>query len=178
MTSSPACIGDTAAATLIRHHTPGAVAVKERPRKKSKSNNGTKHKKRPPISDTNLETQVNQVRDASGGGNIVDSSLRLTLDTNNKNEDDSNEEVQEVTKYFTMPVSYGKSSPWWEGFELFVPVKHPILEQEHVMCKECSTFKNNPDAGIVKIGLSQSTSNLRSHKKLITPLNTRQSINV
>ena len=67
------------------------------------------------------------MRDSSGGGNIVDSLLRLTLDTNNNNEDDANKEVQEVTKYFTVPVSYGKSSPWWEGFELFVPVKHPIL---------------------------------------------------
>jgi hypothetical protein len=33
------------------------------------------------------------------------------------------------------------------------------------MCLECSTFRNNPDAGIVKIGISQLTSNLRSHKK-------------
>jgi hypothetical protein len=147
--------------------TPRAVAVEERPCKKSKSNNGTKHKKRPPISDTDLEKQVNQVRDASGGGNIVDSSLRLTqlLDTNNDNEDDANEEVKEGTKYFTMPVPCRKSSPWWEGFELFIPVKHPTLYNEHVLCKECSTFKNNPDAGIVKVGLSQSTSNLRSHKK-------------
>jgi hypothetical protein len=44
-------------------------------------------------------------------------------------------------------------------------VKHPTLYNEHVLCKECSTFKNNPDAGIIKVGLSQSTSNLRSHKK-------------
>ncbi len=57
------------------------------------------------------------------------------------------------------------SSPWWEGFELFIPVKHPNLFEEHVMCLECSTFRNNPDAGIVKIGISQLTSNLRSHKK-------------
>jgi hypothetical protein len=40
-----------------------------------------------------------------------------------------------------------------------------MLYKEHVLCKECSTFCNNPDAGIVKIGVSQSTSNLRSHKK-------------
>jgi hypothetical protein len=128
--------------------TPRAVAVEERPHKKSKSNNGTKHKKRPPISDTNLKKQVNQVRDTSGGGNIVDSSLRLTqlLDTNNNNEDDANKEVKEGTKYFTMPVPCGKSFPWWEGFELFIPVKHPTLYNEHVLCKEWSTFKNNPDA--------------------------------
>ncbi len=107
------------------------------------------------------------MRDASGGGNIVDSSLRLTqlLDTDNDNKDDANEEVKEGTKYFTMPVPCGKSSPWWEGFELFIPVKHPMLYKDHVLCKECSTFKNNPDAGIVKVGVSQSTSNLRSHKK-------------
>ena len=62
------------------------------------------------------------MRDISGGGNIVDSSLRLThlLDTNNDNEDDANKEVKEVTKYCTMPVWCGKSSPWWEGFELFI----------------------------------------------------------
>jgi hypothetical protein len=44
-------------------------------------------------------------------------------------------------------------------------VKHPTLYMDHVLCKECSTFKNNPDAGIVKIGVSQSTSNLRAHKR-------------
>ena len=104
-----------AAATLVRHPTPWAVAVEVRPRKRSKSNNGTKHKKRPPISETDLEKQVNLVRDASGGGNIVDSLLRLTqtqlLDTNNNNEDDANEEVKERTKYFTFPVPCGRSSP-------------------------------------------------------------------
>ena len=114
---------------------------------------------------------MNHVRDISGGRNIVDSSLRNIVDsnivdsssrlTNNDNEDDDNEEV----KYITLPVSYGKSSPWWVGFELFNPVKHPTLCKEHVMCKECSTFKNNQDAGIIKVGISQSTSNLRSHKK-------------
>ncbi len=40
-----------------------------------------------------------------------------------------------------------------------------MLYKEHVLCKECSTFYNNPDAGIVKIGLCQSTSNLWSHKR-------------
>jgi uracil phosphoribosyltransferase len=105
---------------------------------------------------------VNQGRDSCGGGNIVDSSSRLTT---NDNEDDDNEEVEERTKYITLPVSCGKNSPWWVGFELFNPVKHPTLYKAHVMCKECSTFKNNPNAGIIKIGTSQSTSNLRSHKK-------------
>ena len=81
------------------------------------------------------------------------------------NEDDDNKEVEEGTKYITLPVSCGKNSPWWVGFELFNPVKHPTLYKAHVLCKECSTIKNNPDAGIIKIGISQSTSNLRSHKK-------------
>ena len=108
------------------------------------------------------------MRDESRGGNIVDSSLRHTqtqLDTNNDNEDDADGVVEKRTKYFTFPVPPGRSSPWWKGFELFIPVKHPNLYEEHVMCKECSTFKNNPDAGIVKIGVSQSTSNLKSHIK-------------
>ena len=56
-----------------------------------------------------------------------------------------------------MPVSHGKSSPWWEGFELFIPMKHPTLFKEHVLCKGCSQ--------IVKVGESQSTSYLWSHKK-------------
>ena len=64
-----------------------------------------------------------------------------------------------------MIVTYKKSSPWWEGFELFIPVKHPTLYKEYVMCKECSTFCKNPDAGIVKVGVSQSTSNLWAHKR-------------
>jgi hypothetical protein len=161
--SSPARI-DTATAASART---GNIF---RPPKKSKSNNGSKKKKRPPISDSNLEKQVNQVRDISGGGNIVDSSLRNIVDsslslTTNDNEDDDNEEVNEGTKYITLPINCGKNSPWWVGFELFNPVKHPTLYKAHVMCKECSTFKNNPDAGIIKIGISQSTSNLRSHKK-------------
>ena len=109
----------------------------------------------------NSLTSSDVARDISGGGNIVDSSLRLTT---NDNEDDDNKEVKEGTKYITLPVSCGKNSPWWVGFELFDPVKHPTLYKAHVMCKECSTFMNNPDAGIIKIGTSQSTSNLRSHK--------------
>jgi hypothetical protein len=64
-----------------------------------------------------------------------------------------------------MNVTYKKSSPWWEGFELFIPKKHLTLYKEYVLCKECSTFHKNPDAGIVKVGVSQSTSNLRAHKQ-------------
>jgi hypothetical protein len=44
-------------------------------------------------------------------------------------------------------------------------VKHPTLYKEYVLYKECSTFRKNPDAGIVKVGVSQSTSNLRAHKR-------------
>lgn len=159
----------TAASARIGNSLTSDIA---RPPKKSKRNNGSKKKKSPPISDSDLEKRVNQLRDISGGGNIndsllrniVDSSLRLTT-TNDNEEDDDNKEVEGGTKYITMPVSCGKKSPWWVGFELFNPVKHPTLYKQHVMCKECSTFKNNPDAGIIKVGLSQSTSNLRSHKK-------------
>jgi hypothetical protein len=53
-----------------------------RPPKKSKSNNGSRKKKRPAISDIDLEKQVNHVRDISGGRNIVDSSLRNIVDSN------------------------------------------------------------------------------------------------
>jgi hypothetical protein len=56
-----------------------------------------------------------------------------------------------------------KKTPWWEGFELFISVKHPTLYKKYVLCKECSTFRKNPDAGIVKVGVSQSTSNLWAH---------------
>jgi hypothetical protein len=68
-----------------------AVALEGRPHKKSKSNNckpmkQKKQLKRPPISDTDLEKQVNQVRDVGGGENIIDSSFKLTqlLDTDNE----------------------------------------------------------------------------------------------
>lgn len=55
-----------------------------RPPTKSKSNNGLKKKKRPLISDSDLEKQVNQMRSISGGGNIVDSSLLLTTKRSRK----------------------------------------------------------------------------------------------
>jgi hypothetical protein len=44
-------------------------------------------------------------------------------------------------------------------------VKHPTLYKEYALCKECSTFHKNPDAGIIKVGVSRSTSNLRAHKR-------------
>jgi hypothetical protein len=64
-----------------------------------------------------------------------------------------------------MNVTHKKSSPWWEGFELFIPVKHPTLYKEYVLCKGCSTFRKNSDARIVKVGVSQSTIYLWSHKR-------------
>jgi hypothetical protein len=115
----------------------------------------------PVISDANLEKQVNRVRDGSLQ-NVVDSTLQATQAPDF---DGANKVIKEVTKYFTMPITCTKSSLWWEGFKLFVPVTHPTLYKEHVMCKECSNFCNNPDAGIVKVGVNQSTSNLRAHKR-------------
>ena len=37
------------------------------------------------------------------------------------------------------------------------------------MCKKCSNLSNNTDAGIVKVGLNQSTSNLCSHTRHCHP---------
>ena len=64
-----------------------------------------------------------------------------------------------------MDVMSKRSSPWWEGFVQFIPIKHPTLYKEYVLCKECSTFHKKSNKGIVKVGMSQSTSNLRAHKK-------------
>jgi hypothetical protein len=104
------------------------------------------------------------VRDASLQ-NVVDSSLQATQAPDLSSNDSSNEDGIEVTKYFTMNVTSKRSSPWWEGFEKFIPSKHPTLYKEYVLCKECSTFNKNSDKGIVKVGWSQSTSNLRAHKR-------------
>ncbi len=84
------------------------------------------------------------------------------LDHEDKEEDD--DKMLKVTKYFTMSVSGKKQSLWWEGFELFVPSQHPNLYSEHVMCLACSKSCSHTLA-IVKIGSSQSTSNLWAHKK-------------
>jgi hypothetical protein len=64
-----------------------------------------KKQKHTPISDTDLEKQVNQVRYVSGAENIVDSSLQATQLMDVDNEDGANKEIKEVNKYFTMPVS-------------------------------------------------------------------------
>ncbi len=49
-----------------------------------------------------------------------------------------------------------------------IPSKHPKLFTEYVLCLSC--FKSaNPEYGLVKIGICQSTSNLRAHKKFHHP---------
>ena len=119
------------------------------------------------------------MRDASLQ-NVVDLSLQATQAPDLSSNDNSDEDVIEVTKYFTMDVTLKRSSPWWEGFEQFIPSKHPTLYKECVLCKECSTFHKNSDKGIVKVGWSQSTSNLRAHKRHHHPAlpNTRPLLNV
>ena len=120
--------------------------------------------KRPAISDIELEKQLNRVRNASLQ-NVVDSSLQATQAPDLSSNYSSGKDVVEVMKYFTMDVSLKRSSPWWEGFEKFIPSKHPTLYKEYVLWKECSTLHKNSDKGIVKVGWSQSTSNLRAHKR-------------
>jgi hypothetical protein len=68
-------------------------------------------------------------------------------------------ETKSVTKYFTMPVLGKKSSVWWEGFAQLMPSKHSKLFTEYALCLSCSK-SSNPDLGLVKIGICQSTSNL------------------
>ena len=103
-------------------------AIKERNPKKRKSNDGwkrpaisKKQQKHPVISDTDLERQLDRVRDVSLQ-NAVDSSLQATA-TQAPDEDsnDGANEVTNVTKYFTMNVTVKKVSAWWEGFDLFIP---------------------------------------------------------
>ncbi len=108
---------------------------------------------------------MNRVRDVSLQ-NVVDSSLQATQAPDLGSNDGSDEDVIEATKYFTMNVNLKRSSPWWEGFEQFIPIKHPTLYKEYVLCKKCSiNFPQDPRKGIVKVGWSQSTSNLRAHKR-------------
>ncbi len=109
-------------------------AIEERTFLKCKSNDGddqqnkqkkqrkhpaisNKQQKHPAISDTNLEKQVNWVRDVSLQ-NVVDSSLQATQSLDFDNNDGTTEVINEVTKYFTMNVTYKKSSQWWEEFVL------------------------------------------------------------
>jgi hypothetical protein len=158
---------------------PPPPAARSNHKKRKKSNDGDDQqskqkkqrklpaisKKRPAISDVVLEKQLNRVRNASLQDNVVDSSLQATQAPDLGSNDCSDEDVIEVTNYFTMDVISKRSSPWWEGFVQFIPIKHPTLYKEYVLCKECSTFHKKSNKGIVKVGMSQSTSNLRAHKK-------------
>ncbi len=105
-----------------------------------------KKKQRCDISDANLDAQLKQVSTI----NANDSLLHAATKEN---------ETKKVTKYFTMLVLGKKSSIWWEGFAQFIPSKHPKLFAEYVMCLSCSKLAN-PESGLVKIGICQSTSNL------------------
>lgn len=125
-------------------------------KKKKHTATSKSHQKRPAISDADLEKQVNRARHCSLQ-NVVDLSLQ---DTQAPDSDGDDEAIKDVTTYFTMPISCSKQSLWWEGFDLFVPTKHPGLYKEYVMCKKCPTPAKSTDAGIVKVGVNQSTSNL------------------
>jgi len=102
------------------------------------------------------------VRNASLQNNVVELSLQATQAPDSDGDDEA---IKDVTTYFTMPITCSKQSLWWEGFELFVPTKHPGLYKEYVMCKKCPNPSKSTDAGIVKVGVFQSTSNLRSHTR-------------
>ena len=121
-----------------------------------------KKKKRCDISDTDLDAQLKQVSPQNANDSLLhadDSLLHAATEDN---------ETKRVTKYFTMPVLGKKSSIWWEGFVQLMPSKHPKLFTEYVVCLACSK-SSNPDLGLVKIGICQSTSNLRAHKKYNHP---------
>ena len=76
--------------------------------------------------------------------------------------------LPKVTKYFTIPVLGKTAFVWWEGLAQLMPSKQPKLFIEYAMCLLCSKL-SNPDLGLVKIGISQSTSNLWAHKKFNHP---------
>jgi hypothetical protein len=115
-------------------------------------------RQRPEIFDANLAIQLEKVPALNANDSLLQSTQMTDL-----NHDDNVETIK-VSKYFTMSVSGKRQSLWWDGFELFVPSKHPNLYSEHVMCLACSK-SCSPTLAIVKIGVSQSTSNLRAHKK-------------
>jgi hypothetical protein len=114
-----------------------------------------KKKQRSDISDADLDAQLKQVSTF----NANDSLLHAATEDN---------ESKKAIKYFSMPVLGNKSSKWWEGFEQLVPSKHPKLFTEYVLCVSCLKSAN-PESGLVKIGICQSTSNLRAHKKFNHP---------
>ncbi len=121
-----------------------------------------KKKKCCDISDANLDAQLKQVSTKNANDSLLhadDSLLHAATEDN---------ETKRVTKYFTMPVLGKKSSVWWEGFAQLMPSKHLKLFTEYAVCLACSK-SSNPDLGLVKIGICQSTSNLRAHKKFNHP---------
>ena len=105
-----------------------------------------KKKQRSDISDADLDAQLKQVSTFNANDSLLHAA----------NEDN---ESKKAIKYFSMPVLGNKSSKWWEGFEQLVPSKHPKLFTEYVLCVSCLKSAN-PESGLVKIGISQSTSNL------------------
>jgi hypothetical protein len=115
--------------------------------------NTSKKKQHPDVTDANLDAQMKQVSAFNANNSLLQAA---TIDEKGDTEMMS----KKVTKYFTKPILGNKSSVWWEGFEQFILSKHPKLFSEYVMCLSSSKLGNNPRLGIVKIGLSQSTSNL------------------
>ncbi len=103
------------------------------------------------ITDADLDAQLKQVSAFNANNSLLQAA---TIDKKG----DTEEMSKKVTKYFTKPVLGNKSSIWWEGFEQFLPSKHPKLLCKYVMCLLCSKLGNNPESGILKIGFSQSTS--------------------
>ena len=66
-------------------------------------------KKRPAISDVDLEKQLNWVRNASLQNNVVDLSLHATQAQDSDGDDEA---IKDVTTYFTMPITCSKQSLW------------------------------------------------------------------
>ncbi len=112
-----------------------------------------KKKQRCDVSDADLDAQLTQVSAKNANDSLLHANDSLLHAATKDNES------KRVTKYFTMPVLGKKSSVWWEGFAQLMPSKHPKLFTEYAMCLSCSKL-SNPDLGLVKIGISQSTSNL------------------
>jgi hypothetical protein len=122
----------------------------------------SKKKQHPDITNANLDAQLKQVSAFNANNSLLQAA---TIDK----EGDTEEMSKKVTKYFTKPIIGNKPSVWWEGFEQFLPSKHLKLFSKYVMCLSCSKLGNNPESGIVKIDLSQSTSNLQAHKEYNHP---------
>ncbi len=102
------------------------------------------------ISDTDLAAQLTKM----SPHNIIDDALHISTD------DEEGEEEKEMNatklasqQYFTTHAFGNKHSPWWEGFRLLVPRKHPELYTEYVHCTSCSNV-GNQNLGLVKIGVS------------------------